>query len=133
MSAPTGLTSGPSKEDRMETAVNEPKYPYFGGTDNPGDNTAIAGGGVKAETCFPLGQQFLNPNFPRFGGQDTTIGVVPASGGDSGADYGNERSADPAGSLIVKGAIREPGQDETIGEEETSPDLSPAAFPEPNP
>jgi hypothetical protein len=112
-------------------AVNEPKYPYFGGTDNPGDNTALAGGGVRAESANFLKQ--LNPIFPLFGGQDTTIGVVPVSGGDAGADYGNERSADPAGEMIVKGAIREPGQDETLGEEETSGGISPGAFPEPNP
>lgn len=117
----------------METAVNEPKFPFFGGTDNPGDNTALPGGGVKSETCFPLGAQFLGPSFPKFGGQDTTIGIVPPSGGDSGADYGNERSADPAGEITVKGSLRESGQDETIGESEASPDLSPAAFPEPNP
>jgi hypothetical protein len=113
--------------------TNAPAYPYFGGTDNPGDNTALPGHGVRTETGNLLVGGFLNPHFPPFGGQDTTIGVVPPSGGDSGANYGNERSADPAGTLIVKGAIREPGQDETIGETETSGGISPAAFPEPNP
>lgn len=112
--------------------TNAPKYPYFGGTDNPGDNTAIAGGGVKTETSFPLGVKFLSPGFPVFGGQDTTIGVVPVSGGDSGADYGNA-STDPAGPTNVRGQEHVPGQDETIGEEETSGGVSPPAFPEPNP
>lgn len=116
----------------MSNAINEPNFPYFGGTDNPGDNTALAGGGVRTETGG-LGPKDLSPTFPTFGGQDTTIGIVPASGGDSGADYANERSADPAGTLTVQGALRESGQDETIGEQEASPDLTPAAFPEPNP
>lgn len=113
--------------------VNQPKFPFFGGTDNPGDNTALPGSGVRAETCWPLGPQYSSPTFPKFGGQDTTIGIVPVSGGSAGADYGNERSADPAGTFIVHGAPREPGQDETIGETETSGGISPAAFPEPHP
>jgi hypothetical protein len=117
----------------LPLAVNEPNFPYFGGTDNPKDDTSKAGAGVRTETGNLLVGAFLNPHFPLFGGQDTTIGVVPVSGGDSGADYGNERSADPAGTLIVKGAIREAGQDETIGETETSGGISPAAFPEPTP
>lgn len=113
------------------TAVNEPKFPYFGGTDNPGDNTAIAGGGVQSESANFLKR--TTPGFPLFAGTDTTLAVVPVSGGDSGADYGNERSADPAGTMVVKGAPREAGQDETVGETETSGGVTPSAFPEPNP
>lgn len=113
------------------TAVNEPNTPYFGGTDNPGDNTALAGRGVNTEPCA-LGPRQLGVGFSVFGGQDTTIGLVPASGGDSGSDYGNA-STDPAGPTLSGGKLRVPGQDETIGEEETSGGTSPTAFPEPTP
>lgn len=117
---------------------NEPNSPYGGGTDNPGDNTALAGGGVQTETGAPLTAQRPVP-IPAVlaqGGVDTVLpaGVqaVPPSGAgfESSTDYGNERGADPGGPDATG---REPGQDETAGETETSPGQSPTSFPEPNP
>jgi hypothetical protein len=109
----------------MSDAVKIPAFPYFGGTDNPGDNTAIAGGGVRVETGG-VTSQALAPTFPLHAGSDTTIiGAIPPSGGDTDS---NTRSADPGGMFS-----RVAGQDETIGELETSGGVSPSAFPEPNP
>lgn len=113
-------------------------YPYSGGTDNPGGDTSKPGGGVQVETGAPV----TNVSHPGVvaglaaTGTDTVLPAgtqaVPPSGAgfESGADYGNERAADPGGPDATG---RVPGQDETAGEYETSPPSSPAAFPEPNP
>lgn len=131
---------------------NEPTFPYSGGTDNPGDDTSHAGGpsNVAATETAPLtlsGPSMTasidrHPALPvglAAGGSDTVLPAgmqaVPPSGAgfESGADYGEERSADTGGVVAPGGAVRVPGQDETAGETETTPDTSPAAFPEPNP
>lgn len=117
---------------------NEPNSPYGGGTDNPGDDTSKAGGGVMTETGDPTLVSPV-PGYPTglaAGHSDTVLppGVqaVPPSGAgfESGADYG-DASSDTGGPDPTTG--RTPGQDETAGETETSPDRSPAAFPEPSP
>jgi hypothetical protein len=120
---------------------NEPNYPYSGGTDNPGDNTALAGGPsnfASTETGAPVLIEtpvHLPPGLAATG-SDTVLpaGVqaVPPSGAgfESGADYGEERSAD---SGFVEPDGRQAGQDETAGATETTSDKSPGAFPEPNP
>jgi hypothetical protein len=121
---------------------NEPSYPYSGGTDNPGDDTSRAGGGVMVETGIP-GAALLHPGLPTTiaaGGTDTILPAgaqaVPATGAgwESSAEYGGERSADPEGGIDpVTGAPREAGQDETQGATETTSGQAPAAFPEPTP
>jgi hypothetical protein len=121
----------------MGTNPNEPNYPYSGGTDNPGDDTSKAGGGVQTETGAPPTAVLHPPIVAGLagGGTDTLLppGVeaVPPSGAgfESGADYGEERSA--GGGPDATG--REPGQDEVAGATETSSDQAPASFPEPNP
>jgi hypothetical protein len=131
---------------------NEPSYPFGGGTDNPGDDTSKAGGpsNVAATETAPLTLTgpSLTASVERHaalpvglaqGGTDTVLpaGVqaIPVSGAgfESGANYGEERSADTGGVIAPGGAVRVPGQDETVGETETTPDTSPPAFPEPNP
>lgn len=119
----------------MALNPNEPTYPYSGGTDNPGDNTAIAGGGVQTETGAPV-TGVLHPSIVAglaVGGSDYSLPAgmqaVPPSG--AGFESAVDRGVDPGGPDPITG--RSPGQDETAGETETTPDLSPSAFPEPNP
>lgn len=112
---------------------NEPRFPFSGGTDNPGDNTAIAGGGVQIETGAPP----LNPIRPPIlgvpGASDTVLpaGMQAVPLTSTGFESAVDRGVDPGGPDPVTGRV--PGQDETVGETETSPAQSPAAFPEPNP
>jgi hypothetical protein len=123
---------------------NEPNYPYSGGTDNPGDNTAIASS-YNASAASETG--LLSPRqegviYPPFAapisqsGTDSPLApnaVIPevASGFESGTD----RGADTGGVYVdpATGLVREAGQDETAGESETTSDTTPSAFPEPNP
>jgi hypothetical protein len=113
---------------------NEPTFPYGAGTDNPGDDTSQPGHGVQTETGAPP-TSVVHPRM---------VGVIAQSGSDyslpngvqavplvstdfsSGVDYGNERATDPGGPDATG---REPGQDETAGETETTPPQSPAGFP----
>jgi hypothetical protein len=122
---------------------NEPNYPYSGGTDNPGDNTAIASS-YNATAASETG--LLSPRqegviYPPFAapisqaGTDSPIalgGVIPETPGyESGVDRGTDTGGtytDP-----VTGDVREAGQDETAGEEETTSGTTPSAFPEPTP
>lgn len=119
---------------------NSPAFPFGGGTDNPGGDTSHPGGPsnvAATETGAPPAQPvpIYPPGIPA-GHSDTVLPVgmqaVPVTGAgfESGADYGNERAADTGGPDATG---REPGQDETVGETETSPGQSPAAFPEPTP
>jgi hypothetical protein len=123
------------------TNPNEPRYPYGGGTDNPGDNTAIAGGPssyVATETGTPK-TAVIHPRIPTTIAQfqeDTVLpggtqAVPPTSTSFDvdapGTDTGGV-TVDPA-----TGSVRVPGQDEVQGEMETTSGVSPAAFPEPNP
>jgi hypothetical protein len=128
---------------------NEPNFPYSAGTDNPGDNTAIAGGpsNIAAVETAPLtlsgasltASVARTPNLPpgiAAGGSDTVLPggmqAVPlvAAGFESAVDRGTA----PAGGIDpVTGAPRESGQDEVAGASETTPGTSPTAFPEPNP
>jgi hypothetical protein len=115
---------------------NEPNFPYGGGTDNPGDNTALAGGGVQTETGAPPTQViFPSLSHGLAKGSDTVIpvgfhGDVPMTdiGFESTQDADIQES-DPAGQL----GPREAGQDETVGETETTSGVVPTAFPEPQP
>lgn len=129
---------------------NEPRFPFSGGTDNPGDNTQLPGGptNVAATETAPLtlSGPSLTASVERHaalpvglaqGGTDTVLPggqtVVPevASGFESTVDRGRDSggpTVDP-----ITGAVRVAGQDETVGETETTSGESPAAFPEPNP
>ena len=112
---------------------NEPNSPYGGGTDNPGDNTAIAGGGVQTETGAPV-TAVQHPGIMGVpSGGDTVLpaGVqaVPPTG--TSIESSVDRGVDPGGPDPTTG--REPGQDETAGETETSPAQAPTSFPESNP
>ena len=128
---------------------NEPSFPYSAGTDNPGANTAIAGGpsGIASTETAPLtlsgaaltASIARTPNLPpgiAAGGSDTVLPggmqAVPlvAAGFESTVD----RGADPEGGVDpVTGAPRQAGQDEVAGATETTPGSTPTAFPEPNP
>jgi hypothetical protein len=125
------------------TNPNEPRYPYGGGTDNPGDNTAVAGG-----PAWPSGLET--------GAPPTAVihGTIPTTIAQSQSDYAlpggvqavpptsagfgfptDGRGRDTGGVTVdpVTGYVRVSGQDETQGEMETTPGVSPSAFPEPNP
>jgi hypothetical protein len=125
---------------------NEPHFPYGGGSDNPGDNTGYTnpGGGVDVETGLLSSGQALDSSHERFvpvlpglapNASDTNLkglqAVPPTSAGfdvdAEGADTGGP-TVDP-----VTGNVREPGQDEVVGETETTTGESPSAFPEVNP
>jgi hypothetical protein len=137
-------------------------FPYGGGTDNPGDNTAIAGGptdqqatetGTLLPPPVPTGQygpSAGNHNstggiFPAIvaslpqQGTDTvlpqTMQAVPVDGSllESSKEYGGLDEADWEGVDPVYGTPRESGQDETVGETETTSGTSPTSFPEPTP
>jgi hypothetical protein len=127
---------------------NEGHYPYGGGTDNPGDDTSIAGGPTDAQatetaplTTNSASMTAIVDRHPPVvaglsqAGTDTNLGnlqAVPptASGFESLVD----RGADPEGGIDpVTGLPREAGQDETAGATETTSGVSPSAFPEPNP
>lgn len=126
---------------------NEPIFPYGGGTDNPGDNTAQAGGptDVAATETAPLTMSGAsltasiqrNPPLPVGLPQQGSDTVLPAgmqavplvAAGFESEDL--FRARDTGGPDPATG--RSPGQDETAGEYETSPAQTPAAFPEPNP
>lgn len=122
------------------SGVNTPNIPYFGGTDNPGDNTALASnsGAVNTE---PAGRPTVaSPPFQKVAGgvplSDTNLGglqaVPPAASGFEQDPF--LREADTGGpSVRADGSVHEPGQDETIGESETTSGAAPAAFPEPTP
>ena len=132
----------------MADNPNQPRYPYGGGTDNPSESTAYTNPGgptnVAATETAPLthGNASLASIDERFppvvhgisqAGTDTTIvGVVPevASGVESAVDIGGDTggpTVDP-----ITGRVRVSGQDETVGETETTTGITPTAFPEPN-
>jgi hypothetical protein len=122
---------------------NEPNYPYGGGSDNPGDNTALPGGPsnvAAVETGTPL-THVLHPAIPLVlaqGGSDTQLGglqAVPPSGAAFEAPDDTELDTDTGGPTVdpVTGNVRVPGQDETTGETETTSGEAPVAFPEPTP
>jgi hypothetical protein len=140
----------------MATNPNEPNYPYSGGTDNPGDDTSKAGGGVQTETApLSLAGNWTNSSIPSKslaasverhsplpagiaqGGTDTVLpagmqAVPPANTG--GLESAVDRGPDPEGGTDpIQGTPREAGQDETAGETETTSGAAPLAFPEPNP
>lgn len=133
----------------MATNPNEPNYPYSGGTDNPGDNTAIAGGPAFAASTetgpLDLTGKSLTASVVRTpplpagiaqGGTDTVLppGVVAVPLTAAGFESAVDRGPDPEGGIDpVSGAPREAGQDETAGASETTPGTAPPAFPEPNP
>jgi hypothetical protein len=123
---------------------NEPRYPYGGGSDNPGDNTAVAGGPsdfVATETGAPK-TAVLHPAIPRTIAQfqeDTvlpggTLSVPLVAAGLEGWIPGGE--TDPAGGVSVNpvtGYARVHGQNETQGQMGSVSGMAPPAFPEPNP
>lgn len=138
---------------------NEPNFPFGAGTDNPGDDTSKAGGPTSAQAVetAPLSvsgswtQQTPSASLAASverrvplpagiaqGGTDTVLppgtqAVPPAA---SGFESLVDRGADPSGGVQfdpISGEQREAGQDETLGETETTSGQSPAAFPEPNP
>jgi hypothetical protein len=129
----------------MATNPNSPNYPYSGGTDNPGDDTSKAGGGIFTSSGRPsLNPLALAAGVARHAGiiptlaqsqEDTTLGALQAvpptaSGFESLVD----RGADPEGGIDpVTGSPRQSGQDEVAGATETTSGVSPVAFPEPNP
>lgn len=135
--------------DATNPNPNEPRYPYGGGTDNPGDNTQIAGGPTNAQATetgpLTLSGPSLTASVERHaalpvglaqGGTDTVLppgqSVVPLSG----AGFETEVEDEDTGGVTVDpvtGDVRESGQDETAGETETTPGVSPSAFPETNP
>ena len=127
---------------------NEPNFPYSGGTDNPGDNTAIAGGGVKPGTSTgrpDMSGLALSAGVERFppvvaglaqAGHDTILpsGVQAVPPVAAGFESTVDRGADPEGGTDpIQGTPREAGQDETQGATETTSGAAPSAFPEPNP
>lgn len=153
-STPTAPTSGRSKEDTMGVTApnpNEPRFPYSGGTDNPGDNTSLPGGptNVAATETAPLttsGASLTasvqrNPPLPAGIAQQGSDTVLPAGMQAvpltaAGFESTSDRGRSPAGAVIFDpgtGEERESGQDETAGETEMTPGMTPAAFPEPNP
>jgi hypothetical protein len=122
------------------TNPNEPTYPYGGGTDNPGDNTALPGGPsnvAAVETGTPptaLIHGAIPPTLP----QAQTDTILPAgmqAVPPTGAGWDVDNRGDDTGSPTIEsdGSVHEPGQDETLGESETTSGDAPAAFPEPNP
>lgn len=129
---------------------NEPNYPYGGGTDNPGDNTAIAGGPTDAQATETAPLQ-VGASGPAVRFPPTVVGVsqqgtdTPLAPGQvvGSAAAGLEgwvplRSSDPEGGVLVigtgSGAVaREAGQDEVAGATEITSGEAPTAFPEPNP
>lgn len=119
---------------------NEPTYPYGGGTDNPGDNTALPGGPTnfaQTETGVPALALLFPPINGTPGHSDTVLpagmqAVPPSGAGFDSDDFQNE--SDTGGvTRDPDGTIRESGQDEVAGGTETTGGDSPAAFPEPNP
>lgn len=131
---------------------NEPNFPYSGGTDNPGDNTAIPGGPTDAQAVETAPLQPVPHVSGVVAGEGIHPGLVagiPAQGSDTILPAGMQavgptaaglegaipgRGADPEGGVDpVTGAPREAGQDETAGATETTSGQSPSAFPEPNP
>jgi hypothetical protein len=124
---------------------NEPRYPYGGGSDNPGDNTSYTNPGgptdVQAVETGAPPTAVLHPPIVvgvAQGGTDTILpagmqAVPPSNVGslestiDRGKDTGGV-TVDP-----VTGDVRVPGQDEVQGEMETTTGITPPAFPEPNP
>lgn len=128
---------------------NSPSYPYSGGTDNPGDDTSIAGGptsvaSVETAPFQPVphaaGIASLNGIVPPVvagiaqTGTDTNLGglqAVPPSA--SGFESLVDRGADPEGGTDPAGGAREAGQDEVAGATETTSGVTPVAFPEPTP
>jgi hypothetical protein len=134
---------------------NEPNFPYSGGTDNPGDDTSKAGGGVQTETApLTLAGSWTNGSIPSqsltssverhvalpvgiaAGGTDTVLPAGVQAVPPSGAGFGSavDRGVDPEGGVDpISGGPRESEQDETQGATETTSGTAPAAFPEPNP
>lgn len=136
---------------------NEPNYPYGGGSDNPGDNTALPGGpsnvaatetglpefsGSTTQSTYPQGLSSSRerhaplPTGLAQAGTDTILPVgmqaVPPTG--TLIESSVDRGPDPEGGVDpITGLPREAGQDETAGATETTSGVSPAAFPEPNP
>ncbi|GAC1530009.1 MAG: hypothetical protein NVS3B1_22110 [Marmoricola sp.] len=117
----------------------DPLFPILGGTDNPSGSTAMSnpGGGVS---LTPAGRPNSQSTafYGAAGGSDTNLGglaAVPVSGaGFEPADPG-AFGQDPSGgvSRAADGSVRVSGQDEQAGTMETSPGISPTAFPEPTP
>ena len=133
---------------------NEPSFPFGGGSDNPGDNTANPGGPTNlaaTETGPPTIIPHVDGAANAEGIHPAVVSTLAQTGTDTPLPAGTQavpavgtgfegnlplRSADPSGGVTVdpiSGTTRESGQDETVGETETSPGVSPAAFPEPNP
>ncbi len=132
---------------------NEPNFPFGGGTDNPGDDTSKAGGPtsvVSVETAplqpVPHATGVVNAE----GGHPALVAGIAQTGTDTPLPQGTQavpptgtgfesaidRGADPSGGVQfdpISGETRVSGQDETLGETETTSGVSPAAFPEPNP
>ena len=128
---------------------NEPNFPYSGGTDNPGDNTALPGGpsNVAATETAPLtlsgsSLTVVAPRTPSLpagiaaGGTDTVLpgGMQAVPLVATGLESAIDRGTAPAGGVDpVTGNPRQHGQDEVAGAYATTSGVSPAAFPEPNP
>jgi hypothetical protein len=122
---------------------NEPRYPYSGGTDNPGDDTSVAGGpsNVSAvETGAPPTAVLHPPIVSGISqrGTDTVLAggvqAVPSTGtGWARDDFLGE--TDTGGVTVdpVTGNVRVSGQDEVAGATETTSGITPVAFPEPTP
>lgn len=125
----------------MPVDPNQPSYPYGGGTDNPGDSTAVASSynAAAASETGLLSARQLGVTYPPHlapiaqAGTDTPLALnanipIVAAGFESVVD----RGADPEGGTDpIGGTAREAGQDETAGATETTSGASPAAFPQP--
>lgn len=124
---------------------NQVRYPYGGGTDNPSESTAYTNPGgpsdvAAVETGTPPTHVLHPPivaGLPQ-AGSDTTLGglqAIPPSGAGFEAPDGTLIWTDTGGVTVdpVTGNVRVPGQDETVGESETTTGVSPTAFPEPTP
>jgi hypothetical protein len=124
---------------------NEPNYPYGGGTDNPGDNTAYSNPGgptdVQAVETGAPPTAVLYPSIMGVVGKGTDtilppgMQAVPPTGSGFEAADDTELDTDTGGVTVdpVTGDVRVPGQDETQGEMETTTGVTPTGFPEPNP
>lgn len=124
---------------------NEPHYPYGGGSDNPGDDTSKPGGptSVASVETGPLTSRFTDVRHSPIvaglaqGGTDTVLpdgvlAVPPRFDRDLEAPAA-DRGTDTGGVTVEENLVRVSGQDETLGETETTTGEAPSGFPEPTP